>query len=97
MKLPDPYAVVCRSRPSGWDSVKPAECMPIMTDWKERFIEAYDIEFCKWVESVHAGKLTGPSSWDGYVACVAGDALNASRGTSQFLKVETMEKPEMYK
>ena len=64
---------------------------------KERFIEAYDIEFCKWVESVHAGKLTGPSSWDGYVACVAGDALNASRGTSQFLKVETMEKPEMYK
>ena len=74
-----------------------AESMPIMTDWKERFIEAYDIEFCKWVESVHAGKLTGPSSWDGYVACVAGDALNASRGTSQFLKVETMEKPEMYK
>ena len=97
VKLPDPYAVVCRSRPAGWDTVKPAESMPIMTDWKERFIEAYDIEFCKWVESVHAGKLTGPSSWDGYVACVAGDALNASRGTSQFLKVETMEKPEMYK
>ena len=97
VKLPDPYAVVCRSRPAGWDSVKPAESMPIMTDWKERFIEAYDIEFCKWVESVHAGKLTGPSSWDGYVACEAGDALNASRGTSQFLKVETMEKPEMYK
>ena len=97
VKLPDPYAVVCRSRPAGWGTVKPAESMPIMTDWKERFIEAYDIEFCKWVESVHAGKLTGPSSWDGYVACVAGDALNASRGTSQFLKVETMEKPEMYK
>ena len=97
VKLPDPYAVVCRSRPAGWDSVKPAESMPIMTDWKERFIEAYDIEFCKWVESIHNGKLTGPSAWDGYVACVAGDALNASRGTSQFLKVETMEKPEMYK
>ena len=59
--------------------------------------EGYDIEFCKWVESVHAGKLTGPSSWDGYVACVAGDALNASRGTSQFLKLNTMEKPEIYK
>ncbi len=95
VKLPDPYAVVRRSRPAGWDSVKPAESMPIMTDWKERFIEAYDIEFCKWVESIHNGKLTGPSAWDGYIACVAGDALNASRGTSQFLKVETMEKPEM--
>ena len=97
VKLPDPYAVVRRSRPQGWDSLNPAESMPIMTDWKERFIEAYDIEFCKWVESVHAGKLTGPSAWDGYVACVAGDALNASRGTSTFLKVETMEKPQLYK
>ena len=50
-----------------------------------------------WTVMDAAGKLTGPSSWDGYVACVAGDALNASRGTSQFMKVETMEKPEMYK
>ena len=97
VKLPDPYAVVRRSRPAGWDKLNPAESMPIMTDWKERFIEAYDIELCKWVESVHNGKLTGPSAWDGYVACVAGDALNASRGTSQFRPVETMEKPEMYK
>ena len=97
VKLPDPYAVVRRSRPQGWDSLNPAESMPIMTDWKERFIEAYDIEMCKWVESVHQGKLTGPSAWDGYVACVAGDALNASRGTSQFLPVKTIEKPELYK
>ena len=97
VKLPDPYAVVRRSRPAGWDNVNPAESMPIMTDWKERFIEAYDIEFCKWVQSVEEGRLTGPSAWDGYVACVAGDALNASRGTSQFLKVETIEKPEMYR
>ena len=97
VKLPDPYAVVRRSRPAGWDSVNPAASMPIMTDWKERFIEAYDIELCGWVRSIEEGRLTGPSAWDGYVACVAGDALNASRGTSQFLKVETIEKPEMYK
>ncbi|MDD5955210.1 MAG: Gfo/Idh/MocA family oxidoreductase [Firmicutes bacterium] len=97
VKLPDPYAVVRRSRPQGWDSLNPAESMPIMTDWKERFIEAYDIEMCRWVESVHQGKLTGPSAWDGYVACVAGDALNASRGTSRFLPVATIEKPALYK
>ena len=94
VKLPDPYAVVRRSRP---DLTKaPGETMPIMTDWKERFIEAYDIEMCEWVRSVQEGVLTGPSSWDGYVACVAGDALNASRGTSQFLPVKTIEKPELY-
>ncbi|MDO4489457.1 MAG: Gfo/Idh/MocA family oxidoreductase [Lachnospiraceae bacterium] len=97
VKLPDPYAVVRRSRAQGWDSVNPSESMPIMTDWKERFIEAYDIEFCAWVQSIENGALTGPSAWDGYIACVAGDALNASRGTSQFMKIETIEKPEMYK
>lgn len=95
VKLPDPYAVVCRSRPD--PNRQPGATMPILTDWKERFIEAYDIELCDFVQAVHNGKLTGPSAWDGYVACVAGDALNASRGTSQFYKVETMEKPEMYK
>lgn len=94
VKLPDPYAVVRRSRPDA--SKEPCEGMPIMTDWKERFIEAYDIELCKWVLSIEKGALEGPSSWDGYVACVAGDALNASRGTSTFLKVDTMEKPALY-
>jgi len=96
VKLPDPYAVVCRARPSGWDSGKPAETMPILTDWKARFLEAYDIEFCEWVKAVRAGKLTGPSAWDGYAACVAGDALNASRGTSRFLRGQMIEKPKLY-
>ena len=95
VKLPDPYAVVRRSRPD--PAKEPGETMPIMTDWKERFIEAYDIELINWVASVNAGAITGPSAWDGYVACVAGDACNASRGTSQFMKVETIEKPELYK
>lgn len=95
VKLPDPYAVVRRSRPDV--TRDPSESMPIMTDWKARFIEAYDIEFCQWVQSIENGALTGPSAWDGYVACVAGDALNASRGTSRFNKVETMEKPQLYK
>ena len=96
VKLPDPYAVVRRSRPGSWDAVSPAESMPIMTDWKGRFIEAYDIEFCEWIKAIENGKLTGPSSWDGYVACLAGDALNASRGTSEFKKIITIDKPEMY-
>lgn len=96
VKLPDPYAVVRRSRPGNWDAISPAESMPIMTDWKERFIEAYDIEFCEWIKAIENGKLTGPSSWDGYVACLVGDALNASRGTSEFKKIETIAKPEMY-
>ena len=95
VKLPDPYAVVRRSRPD--PNKLPGESMPIMVDWKDRFIDAYDIEFNDWVEAVHEGKLRGPSSWDGYVACVAGDALNESRGSSEFKKIDTIEKPDMYK
>ena len=97
VKLPDPYAVVRRSRIDAWENENPTESMPIMTNWKERFIEAYDIEFCAWVKSIEDGALTGPSAWDGYIACVAGDALNASRGTGMFKKIETIEKPDMYK
>jgi len=95
VKLPDPYAVVRRSRPDPKNL--PNESMPIMVDWKDRFIDAYDIEFNDWVSAVHEGKLRGPSAWDGYAACVAADALNASRGTSQFKKIEMIEKPDMYK
>lgn len=88
INLPDPYAVVKRA--------DAASSFPILTDWKDRFIEAYDIELTKWVQSVIDGKLTGPSSWDGYAACVAADTLNRSRGTGEFLKVRTIDKPEMY-
>src|SRR5574344_1864206 len=68
VNLPDPYAVVKRANAT--------RSFPILTDWKDRFIEAYDIELTQWVQAVEAGKLTGPSAWDGYVACVAADALN---------------------
>lgn len=88
VNLPDPYAVVRRSN---------ASCsFPILTDWSVRFIEAYDIEFTAWVRDVLAGGPTGPSSWDGYAACVAADALIRSRGTNEFLAVEMMEKPALY-
>ncbi|MGE4549326.1 MAG: Gfo/Idh/MocA family protein [Intestinibacillus sp.] len=89
VNLPDPAAVVTRAGAT--------RSFPILTDWKDRFIEAYDIEFQQWVRAVEANQLTGPSSWDGYVACVTADTLNRSRGTGSFLKVETIEKPSLYK
>lgn len=88
VNLPDPYAVIKRAQA--------AQTMPILTDWKDRFIEAYDIELTEWVKAVAAGAPTGPSAWDGYAACVAADALNRSRGTGTFLPVEMIEKPALY-
>src|SRR5699024_5879831 len=89
LNLPDPYAVVKRS--------DAARSFPILTDWKDRFIEAYDIELTEWVHSLANGGPTGPSAWDGYAACVAADALNRSRGTGQFLPIAMMDKPALYK
>lgn len=89
INLPDPTAVVRRQN---------AACsFPIMTDWKYRFIEAYDIEFTHWIKTLsEKGAPDGPSAWDGYAACVAADALNRSRGTGQFMPIEMMEKPALY-
>lgn len=89
VNLPDPYAVVKRSNA--------ARTVPILTDWKDRFIEAYDIELQEWAKAIENGELTGPSAWDGYAACVAADALNRSRGTDAFMPIEMIEKPEMYR
>ncbi|MCP1101412.1 myo-inositol 2-dehydrogenase/D-chiro-inositol 1-dehydrogenase [Aequitasia blattaphilus] len=89
LNLPDPSSIIKRSN---------ATCSTtLMTDWADRFIEAYDIELADWVTKVEQGEPAGPSSWDGYAACVAADSLNRSRGTNEFLKVEMIEKPELYK
>lgn len=88
INLPDPPKVVKR---------KGAECsFGIMTDWSQRFIDAYDIELEKWAEDVLNSKLTGPSTWDGYVSCVTADALIKSRKTGVEEKVELIEKNEIY-
>ena len=89
INLPDPMAVIKRADAS--------RSYPLLTDWADRFIEAYDIELLDWVNSVESKTPTGPSSWDGYAACVAADVLNRSRGGGEFLPVEMIEKPELYR
>lgn len=56
VNLPDPYAVVKRSNAT--------RSFPILTDWKDRFIEAYDIELTHWVKTLEEkGEPDGPSAW----------------------------------
>lgn len=88
VNLPDPYAVTTRSNAS--------YSTPILKDWSKRFIEAYDIELNDWVEAVANDSSTGPSAWDGYAACVAGDTLNRSRAAGSFLEIKMIPKPDLY-
>ena len=40
---------------------------PIHRDWSTRFVEAYNREFQVWIDGCRAGRVDGPTAWDGYV------------------------------
>lgn len=88
VNLPDPAAVPKR--------IKGEARFGLLDDWSKRFIDAYDVELEQWAVDVLAENLTGPSTWDGYISCVASDALIKSRQTGVPEKVNTIDKPSIY-
>ncbi len=88
ISLPDPPRPVMRS--------EAAINTPLMTDWSQRFVEAYDIELQAWVNAVLEDRDEGPNAWDGYVAAVTADALIKSRDTGIPEQVKLIEKPAIY-
>lgn len=87
-KLPEPSAVQMR---------KNAQLSTaILTDWKDRFIDAYDVELQAFINDATAGKLTGPSAWDGYAASVAADACHKAQISGAIEPVELPERPAFY-
>jgi myo-inositol 2-dehydrogenase / D-chiro-inositol 1-dehydrogenase len=88
VRLPDPANVVMRSQG--------ARSYEIFSDWSDRFIEAYDIEFQQWVDAVKQGVVKGPTAWDGYVACVTADACTEARENGAIVKITMPECPKFY-
>ncbi|ROR08667.1 Gfo/Idh/MocA family protein [Erwinia sp. JUb26] len=87
-KLPEPSAVQMR---------KNAQLSTaILTDWKDRFIDAYDVELQAFINDATAGKLTGPSAWDGFAASVAADACHKAQNSGAIEPVELPERPAFY-
>lgn len=69
----------------------------ILMDWKERFIEAYDVEIQHFIDQiVGENTLTGPSAWDGYIAAITADACVNSQKTSAIEEVVLVDKPDFY-
>lgn len=66
------------------------------TDWKQRFIDSYDVEFQDWIDSTHKGEVNGPTAWDGYVAAVTADALVKSQKTGAEVPISTGAAPAFY-
>lgn len=65
-------------------------------DWLERFPRAYEIEAQRWIESLHAGEITGPDAWDGYMALVAVEACVASVRSGSAERLKAPPVPELY-
>jgi myo-inositol 2-dehydrogenase/D-chiro-inositol 1-dehydrogenase len=65
-------------------------------DWRERFIQAYDVEFQEWIDCVTSGGELGPSAWDGYAAAVVSDAALAAKAAGTRTTVTMAAKPSLY-
>lgn len=87
-RLPDPPAV--SSLVDGMRTVR------ICADWSERFADAYDAELRQWVDNSLVGRVDGPSSWDGYAACVAVEAAHQSREMRSPVEICLPECPALY-
>lgn len=87
-RLPEPSQVQLRSQAKLSNA--------ILMDWKERFIAAYDVELQAFIDGVRAGRVGGPSAWDGYAAAVAADACIQAQNSGQIVKIELPERPRFY-
>lgn len=87
-RLPEPMSVQTRSAAKLSTS--------ILTDWKKRFIDAYDVELQDFINNVLSGEMTGPSAWDGYAAAVAADACVAAQKSGDIVPVSMPAKPAFY-
>ncbi len=86
--LPEPAAVPVRQ------AARASSAVP--TDWKQRFIDAYDAELQAFIDGCNAGALTGPTAWDGYAAAVAADACLQAQDTGGIVAVDMPGRPRLY-
>lgn len=88
LNLPEPANVMVRAKDS--------RITPICHDWSERFVEAYNIEFQEWIYACLAGKVDGPSAWDGYVGQITAKAASKARDTQTKVAIEIEDMPSFY-
>ncbi|GLR65989.1 inositol 2-dehydrogenase [Acidocella aquatica] len=86
--LPEPSSVLLRS--------EARVSSRILTDWKERFIDAYDFELQAFVDGVKGRGLSGPTAWDGYAAAVAADSCLLAQKSGKVETIAMQKRPAFY-
>ncbi len=89
INLPEPMSLLRRSEAK--------LSTEILMDWKDRFVDSYDVELQDWVSSTLKGEVNGPTAWDGYFAAVTTDACGKARVSGEVVKIETGDTPDFYK
>ncbi|WP_110643928.1 Gfo/Idh/MocA family oxidoreductase [Salinicola sp. CPA57] len=69
----------------------------VLTNWKDRFLTAFDVEFQEWIDATAAGEMHGPSAWDGYVVAVTSDACVKAKHSGRIEPIELPERPAFYR
>ena len=64
--------------------------------FKTRFAAAYDTQIQRWVDATKAGKIDGPSAWDGYLAAAAVEAGLKALNSGKLETVVCEPKPAFY-
>jgi myo-inositol 2-dehydrogenase / D-chiro-inositol 1-dehydrogenase len=69
---------------------------PIPADWRERFGPSYQRELQEWVAGALRGRITGPSSWDGYATTAVAEAAVESLASGSRTAVALVDRPALY-
>lgn len=87
--LPDRPAVITRRAGS--------VSRPVPSGWRERFVNAYDVELQEWVDCLtRGGEPEGPTAWDGLAAAAVTDAIHRALATGAAETVSLPERPALY-
>ena len=87
--LPDPAFPMVRTQA--------ARVTPICRDWSDRFVDAYNVQIQEWINGTRAGRVDGPSAWDGYAGAVTAEAAGRARDTQTRVRVELEPRPDFYR
>lgn len=89
LSLPEPSNAMIRTNAS--------RIYPICKDWSDRFVQAYNTEFQEWINACKAGRVDGPTAWDGYAGQVTAAAASKARDTQTIVTIDLPETPDFYK
>ncbi len=87
--LPEPQTVTVRKKARLGNK--------LLVNWKERFINSYNVELQDFIKGVQAKKLMGPSSWNGLAAAVSVDACVRAQKSGQIEIIKLPERPIFYR